>query len=74
MSSGLDFEATGGSIVFLQLFAFRALSQCKHDMGALLWLNAETLEIAPAPLFDRLVRFSAHERSFVRLRYMINIQ
>ena len=60
---GLDFEATGDSVctlLFVQLFASSASSHCKHDMGALLWLNAETLERAPTSLFGRLVRCSAH--------------
>ena len=38
-------------------------------MGTLLWLNAVTLKRAPTPLFGRLVRCSAHGRSFVRLWY-----
>ena len=48
----------------VQLFASRALSHCKHDMGALSCLNAETIERAPTPLFGRLVRCSTHGRSF----------
>ena len=48
----------GGSIV-VQLFASRASSRCKHDMGTLSWLNAETLKRALSPLFGRLVRCSA---------------
>ena len=31
----------------LLLFASRASSRCKHDMGALSWLNVETVESAP---------------------------
>ena len=58
MLSGLEFEATGGSVVytllFVQLFSSRTLSRCKHDMGALSWLNAATLERAPTPFFDGL--------------------
>ena len=44
MSSGLDFEATGDSVVryclSTYISALRALSHCKHGMGALSWLNA----------------------------------
>ena len=50
----------------VQLFASR--SRCKHDVGALSWLNAETVERAPTPLFGRLVRCSAHGPFFARLR------
>ena len=39
-------------LFFVQLFALRASSRCKHDMDALSWLNAATLERAPTPLFD----------------------
>ena len=46
--SGLDFEAAGGSVVRVQLFASRASSCCKQDMGALSWLNVETPERAPS--------------------------
>ena len=49
--SGPDLEAAGDSVVFVKLFALRASSSCKHDMGALSWLNTETLEIASTPLF-----------------------
>ena len=47
VQSGLDFEATGGSIVRYCLsnpFASRASTHCKHDMGTLSWLNVEALE------------------------------
>ena len=57
MPSGLDFEAAGESVVRLfcvQLFFSRALSHCKHDMGALSWLNAETVERVPTPLLADL--------------------
>ena len=37
-------------LLFVQIFASRALSHCKHDMGALSWLNAETLERVPTML------------------------
>ena len=43
--SGLDCEATGGSIVRYCCF--------KHDMGALSQLNMETLETLPTPLLGR---------------------
>ena len=61
------------TLLFVQLFASRVSSHCKHDMGTLLWLNAGTLERAPTLLFDGLVRCSAHGRSFARLRYMKTI-
>ena len=51
--SGLDFEVSGGS---MYLFASRALIHGKHDVGALSWLNAETLKRVPTSLFGRLVR------------------
>ena len=34
-------------VVVLQVFASRASSHCKHDMGPLSWLNAENLERMP---------------------------
>ena len=47
------------------------MSWCKHTyMGALSWLNAETLERAPTPVFGRLVRCSTHGRSIMRLQYL----
>ena len=65
--AGLDFEVAGRLIhcmlLLVQLFASRASSYCKHDMGALSWLNAER---APTPLFGRLVKCSAHGLSFTR--------
>ena len=67
--SGLDFEAAGGSVVCYYCFVLRASSHCKHDMGALSWLNAEAFERAPIPLFGRLVRCSTHGLSFTRLWY-----
>ena len=39
MPSGLDFEAAGDSVVhllFVQSFALRVSSRCKHDFGALM--------------------------------------
>ena len=71
--SGLNFEAAGDSVVHLfgvQLFASRASSHCKHDVGDLSWLNAETVERAPTPLFCGLVRCSAHGPFFARLLYI----
>ena len=56
--------------LYVILFASRALSSCKHDVGTLSWLNAETVERAPTPLFGRLVRCSAHGPFFGRLRYI----
>ena len=58
----------------VRLFALRASSHCKHDVGALSWLNAKTVERVPTLLFDRLVRCSAHGRSFERLWYKLNIR
>ena len=46
MQAGLDFKAADCVLLFVQFFASRAWSRCKHDMGALLWLNAETFERA----------------------------
>ena len=54
----------------VQLFALRVSSHCKHDMGAVSWLNAETVEKAPTPLFGRLVRCPTHGPFFRRLRYI----
>ena len=47
----------------IQLFASMLSSRCKHDMGTLWLLNAETLERVHTPVFGRFVRCSAHERS-----------
>ena len=58
------------TLLFVQLSASSGSSRCKHDLSALSWLNAEPSERAPTPLFGRLVRCSAHERSFARLWYM----
>ena len=55
----------------LLFVASRALSRCKHDIGTLPWLNAETLKEVPTPLFGRLVMLSAHGCSFMRLWYLI---
>ena len=59
--SGLNFKATGWlscRLLFVQLFAAKALSYCKHDMDALSLLNVETLKKVPNPLLGRLVRCS----------------
>ena len=48
----------------VKLFASRASSSCKHDMGALSWLNAETLE--RVHFLGRFVRCSAHGHSFMQ--------
>ena len=61
MPSELDFEAAGSSDVCYCLsifFASEASSHCKHDMGALSWLNLETLERVPSPVYGTLVRCS----------------
>ena len=50
------------------IFASRASSHCKHEIGTLLWLKAETFERVPNPLFSRIVRCSARGCSFTRLR------
>ena len=71
VSSGIAFEATGGSVV-LYCFSFAAMaSSCyEQEKGALSWLYVETLKRSPNPLFGRLVWCSAHGCSFVRLGYV----
>ena len=64
--SGLNFEATGGSVI--QLFAWRASKCCKHDMGSLSWYNTKTLKTA-TPLWQTCKILPAHGRSFTRLKY-----
>ena len=47
-----NFEAAGNlccALLFVWLFALSASSRYKNDTGALLWLNAETLEERPPP-------------------------
>ena len=59
--SGLNFKATGWlscRLLFVQLFAAKALSYCKHDVDALSLLNVETLKKVPNHLLGRLVRCS----------------
>ena len=53
----------------VQVFASRVSGRCKRDVGALSWLNAETVKRAPTPLFGRLVRCFAHGPFYVRLWY-----
>ena len=70
--SELDFEATSADslVVCYRLSNYslrRSSSCCKYDMDALSWLNSDTLERAPTPLFSGLVRCSAYECSFTRL-------
>ena len=55
------------------IICFKASSHCKSYIDALLWLNAEMLERVPIPLFVRLVRYSAHGCSFVRVRYIFHL-
>ena len=55
---------------FVCNYLFRGLQFAEYDVGALSWLNAETVKRAPTPLFGRLVRCSTHGPFFVRLRYM----
>ena len=43
-------------LMFIQLFASRALSRCKHVLGTLLWLNAETLKRAPTSPLCKVLR------------------
>ena len=57
----------GCMLSFVKLFTSKASSCCKYDMDALSWLNSDTLERAPTPLFSGLVRCSAYECSFTRL-------
>ena len=58
----------------VQLFASRALSRCKHDVGALSQLNAEIVERVPTPHFGRLKRCSAYGLFFGRLQYMHHLR
>ena len=68
--SGLDFEAAGGSFACYCLSNYLLWGHwVKHNMGALSWFNVETLDRGPTPLFNRLVRCSAHGSSFLRLWY-----
>ena len=58
MPSGFDFEPAGDSVVryFVSNYLLRVAVNVTC-MGALLWLNAETVERAPTPRFCRLLRF-----------------
>ena len=71
VQSSLDFEDAGGSVVRYCLSNYLLRGHVKHDMGALTWLKVETLNRVPTLLFGRLVRYSAHGRSFMRLRYIL---
>ena len=68
MPSGLDFEAAGDSVVRYFVSNYLLQVVVKHDVGALSWLNAETVETVPTPFFGRLERCSAQGSFFVRLR------
>ena len=57
-------------VIFVQLFALRASTHCKCDIGTPLCLNAATLLRVHTLCFGRLVRCSAHGRSFMRLQYI----
>ena len=59
------------TLLFVQLFALRASSLYKHNMGALSRLSVEKLERVPTLRFGRFVRCSAHGRSFTRLVIMM---
>ena len=65
--SGLDCGAAGSSVVCYYL-SLRESGRCTYDMGALLWLNVETLERTLTTLLGRLVRCSAHGQFFVTLQ------
>ena len=67
--SGLDFEAAGGSAVRSCLSNY-SLRGHQVAVGALSRLDAVALERASTPLFGRLVRCSAHGRSFTSLQYI----
>ena len=71
MPSGLDFEAAGHSVVryFESNYLLRGL---RVAVGALSWLNVETVERAPTALFGRLVRCSAHGPFFRRVQYVLS--
>ena len=56
----------------LIVICFRALSHCKHDMSALLWLNTETLESMPTPYWQTC-RCPANGHSITRLHYNIYV-
>ena len=57
-------------VILCAIICFEGSSCCKHDVGALSWLNAETVERAPTPHFGRLVKCSTHGPFFTRLWYM----
>ena len=67
--SGLDFEATSGSVVhYVQLFVSKASSRYKHDVWSFM-VKCGNTQKSTHILFSILVRCSAHGHSFVRLRY-----
>ena len=73
--SGLDMKPLVvplhvNTMYVVKLFASRASSCYKHDIGTLSWLNLETLKRALTPLFTRTVRCSTHGHSFVRLLHL----
>ena len=53
------------TFLLIQLFASRAMSRCKHDMGTLLWLNAEALEISEC---------KGSSNTITRILYDVNIR
>ena len=44
------------TLLFVQPFALRALSCCKHDTDPILWLNVKTLKRVPTTLCGKMVR------------------
>ena len=76
MSSGLDFEGwqLRCTLLLVKIFALKASSYCNHDMGALLWLNPETLERMLIPLSGRLVRYlDNHLRTYMILAVVLSM-
>ena len=79
--SGHDFEAAGDSVVryFVCNYLLRGLRVAVNmTLGALSWLNAETVERAPTPLFGKLVRCSAmglffRETTVLSLRITVRV-
>ena len=66
--SGLDFKAAGGCFVCYCLSNY-LLWRHRVTVNITWIIYVETLERAPTPFFDGLVRCSAHGCSFVRLWY-----
>ena len=74
MSSGLDFEGwqLRCTLLLVQIFALKASSYC--NMGALSWLNPETLERMLIPLSGRLVRYlDNHLRTYMILAVVLSM-